>query len=61
MPIYLYECKKCGHKCETLKDRCSSADDTQGCVNCGGTMVRIISGVGATFKGKGFYCNDYKN
>lgn len=60
MPVYIYECKNCGHKCEALKDRCASADDSQACSQCGDSMTRIMSGIGAAYKGKGFYSTDYK-
>lgn len=58
MPVYKYECP-CGHTCETLKNRCSSDDDTQICSACGGQMRRVIKDVSATFKGSGFYSTDY--
>ena len=60
MALYRYRCQTCGHECDTLKDRCSSDNDTQKCVKCLGIMVRVMSGVSAHYRGNGFYSTDYR-
>ncbi len=56
MPIYKYECKKCGKTIEhfqLMKD-----PDIPEC--CGVEMSKIFGRVGVNFKGSGFYETDYK-
>jgi putative FmdB family regulatory protein len=60
MPIYSYECTKCGSKADflvSLNDR----DKVQFyCVYCTARMKEAIpESVGIAFKGPGFHKNDY--
>jgi len=60
MPIYEYECKKCGHRFEKWQNM----DDPliTKCLICKGKVERLISAsVNFIFKGPGFYATDYKN
>lgn len=59
MPTYQYRCPDCAHEFEV---RQSFSDDqltscpTEGCA---GTVRKVFSGVGISFKGDGFYKNDH--
>lgn len=58
MPIYKYECKKCGHIFEDL--RSFSEPDPDECPKCQGEEVRkLISGGNFVLKGSGWYVTDY--
>jgi putative FmdB family regulatory protein len=58
MPIYEYECRKCGHKFERMEHFNSSPKKT--CPECKGKAERVFStGIGFIFKGSGFYATDY--
>ena len=58
MPTYDYICKKCG-KFEVFQKM--SDKPIKKCPKCKGKVKRLISsGSGIIFKGKGFYCTDYK-
>ena len=59
MPIYEYQCEKCGHfeLWQSIKDNALAA-----CPTCGSKVQRLFSAnVGFVLKGSGFYQNDYKN
>lgn len=59
MPIYEYNCQKCGHFeiWQPIKDNALNA-----CLQCGSKAERLISAnVGFVLKGSGFYQNDFKN
>jgi putative FmdB family regulatory protein len=49
MPIYEYECKKCGSKFELLRK--IGEDDNACCPQCGGRGERVYSAVPMIFKG----------
>ncbi|TET82140.1 zinc ribbon domain-containing protein [candidate division TA06 bacterium] len=58
MPIYEYECKKCGHRFEKIERTNSS--ERKVCPVCKGKAKRVLpSGVAFVFKGSGFYATDY--
>lgn len=58
MPIYEYECSKCGHRFEKIEHIDSSPRKV--CPVCKGRAKRVLpSGVGLIFKGSGFYATDY--
>jgi putative FmdB family regulatory protein len=58
MPIYKYECNKCGHIFEDL--RSFSDPDPDECPQCEGEQVRkLISGGNFVLKGSGWYVTDY--
>ncbi|HOK40589.1 MAG TPA: zinc ribbon domain-containing protein [bacterium] len=61
MPIYEYECQKCGHKFELLQK--ISDKPVKKCPECkANKVIRLITGgAGIIFKGTGFYTTDYKN
>src|ERR1700753_321184 len=58
MPLYEYQCKKCGHRFELIQS--FSAEDPKECPVCHGPVERLISTPArAQFKGSGFYTTDY--
>lgn len=59
MPIYEYECKKCGSTFETMQR--ISAKPLQTCEmnGCKGKVQRLISASGFILKGSGWYATDY--
>jgi putative FmdB family regulatory protein len=58
MPIYEYQCKKCGHRFEKLHKSFSDAR-VKKCPQCGGGVEQLLSAPAAHFKGEGFYVTDY--
>jgi putative FmdB family regulatory protein len=56
MPIYEYQCRKCG----AVVDVRHGYDETHTdpCATCGGEMARRYSPAGIVFKGSGFYVTD---
>ncbi len=58
MPIYDYECKKCGRKFELR--RSFGEDDEACCPDCRGEAVRVFTPVPVIFKGSGFYVTDHR-
>ncbi len=59
MPIYEYECKKCGHQTEILQK--FSDPPIADCDACSGKMKKIISQSTFHLKGSGWYVTDYAN
>jgi putative FmdB family regulatory protein len=58
MPLYEYQCKKCGHRFERIQS--FSAPDVKECPVCQGEVERLISTPARPhFKGSGFYSTDY--
>ena len=57
MPTYGYECLSCDNQFETIQSIKDDALTT--CDACGGTLRKRIYPVGISFKGSGFYVNDY--
>lgn len=58
MPMYEYQCRKCGHRFEVIQ-KFSDAPITQ-CAKCQGVVEKLVSIPGGLqFKGSGFYINDY--
>ncbi len=56
MPIYEYECEKCGNKFEILSGY--NGKKAERCPACKGSAHRIFSPVPIIFKGQGFYITD---
>jgi len=56
MPLYEYECKKCGVRFERRQR--FSDEPVCVCPECGGEVYRLIQPVGIVFKGSGFYVTD---
>ncbi len=57
MPTYGYECLSCDNQFEIFQSIKDDALTT--CGECGGTLRKRIYPVGISFKGSGFYVNDY--
>lgn len=59
MPIYEYVCNECREVME-IKQKLDEENPKE-CPTCGQPgLTRIMSkNVGLSFKGSGFYCNDY--
>ena len=57
MPIYEYQCQKCGAHLE--KRQSVSEEPLKICEECGGELVKKISLSGFQFKGAGWYVTDY--
>lgn len=57
MPLYEYECERCGKHFEVIQkfsDQPLTNHD-----ECGGTVHRLLSVSALQFKGSGWYVNDY--
>jgi putative FmdB family regulatory protein len=57
MPLYEYQCKKCGHRFEKILK--FSDKPVKKCPECGGTVEQTISAPAVQFKGSGWYVTDY--
>ena len=57
MPLYEYECKKCGHRFEKIQK--FSDEPIKTCPKCGGDVEKLISSPAVQFKGAGWYVTDY--
>jgi len=58
MPIYEFQCEKCGFKIEEIT---SQPDISKTCLQCGGRANRVFASANFHFKGSGFFDTDYKN
>ena len=57
MPLYEYQCEKCGERVEIIQ-RVSDKPYSH-CPKCGGDMKKLVSAPAIQFKGSGFYKTDY--
>lgn len=57
MPIYEYECEKCGNTTERLQD--FSDRPMTKCPHCSGKVHKLISRSAFHLKGSGWYVTDY--
>jgi putative FmdB family regulatory protein len=57
MPIYEYECAKCGGRLEVIQKMADKPLKKH--AGCGGTLTKLISASGFQFKGTGWYVTDY--
>ncbi|MGA2001838.1 MAG: zinc ribbon domain-containing protein [Terriglobales bacterium] len=57
MPLYEYQCKKCGHRLEKIQQ--FSDKPLTKCPECGGALEKLISQSSVQFKGSGWYVSDY--
>src|ERR1700752_4801289 len=57
MPLYEYQCKKCGHRFERIQK--FSDKMIKKCPDCGGPVEQMISAPAVQFKGSGWYVTDY--
>ena len=59
MPIYEYECEKCGHIHEIMQKM--SDKPLAKCPECSGKLHKLISQSAFHLKGSGWYVTDYAN
>ena len=57
MPIYEYQCAKCGQTIEVIQKM--SDKPLKKHEGCGGALTKLISAAGFQFKGTGWYVTDY--
>jgi len=57
MPLYEYECEKCGKRFEKIEK--VTAPHVQKCPKCGGKAERLLAPPAIQFKGSGWYVTDY--
>jgi putative FmdB family regulatory protein len=57
MPLYEYECTKCGHRFEKIQK--FSDKPVKKCPKCGARVEQVISAPAVQFKGSGWYVTDY--
>lgn len=57
MPLYEYQCEKCGHRFEKIESL--SASTTKKCPKCGAKAERLLAAPAIQFKGSGWYVTDY--
>src|SRR5581483_6779093 len=57
MPLYEYQCKKCGHRFERIQR--FSDPLVKKCPECGGKVEQLLSPPAVQFKGSGWYVTDY--
>ena len=56
MPLYEYQCEKCGRFERIVK---FSDPPLAACPTCGGPVAKLFSSPAIQFKGSGFYITDY--
>ncbi|HOX27783.1 MAG TPA: zinc ribbon domain-containing protein [bacterium] len=56
MPVYVYECNKCGHTFEVMQK--VDEEPRKRCPECKGKVKKVFQPVGIVFKGGGFYKTD---
>ena len=62
MPLYEYECLKCGDRFEVIQkfsDQPVRVHAENGGASCGGTVRKLLSAPAIQFKGSGWYVTDY--
>ncbi len=58
MPLYEYQCPKCGHRFERIQK--FSDPDPKKCPECGASKLeRLLHAPAVQFKGSGWYVTDY--
>ncbi|MGA2850860.1 MAG: FmdB family zinc ribbon protein [Terracidiphilus sp.] len=57
MPLYAYRCTQCGHRFEKIQSFAATPESV--CPKCGGVLERPITAPALSFKGAGWYVNDY--
>ncbi|BDV42241.1 hypothetical protein GURASL_11640 [Geotalea uraniireducens] len=57
MPLYEYQCEKCGNRFE-LRQKFSD-EPAKECPACGGPVTKLISQSGFALKGGGWYAEGY--
>lgn len=59
MPTYQYRCRDCGEDLEVVQSFSDDALTT--CPSCDGSLKKVFSAVGISFKGSGFYKTDSRS
>lgn len=59
MPIYEYECRKCGHRFERIQK--FSDRKVRTCPECKGRVDKLVHAPAIQFKGSGWYVTDYSD
>ena len=57
MPLYEYQCTKCGHRFEKIQK--FSDKPVKKCPECGGRVEQLVHAPAVQFKGSGWYVTDY--
>jgi putative FmdB family regulatory protein len=57
VPLYEYQCAKCGRKTEKIEN--VSGPHLKKCPHCGGKVERLLTAPAIQFKGSGWYVTDY--
>jgi putative FmdB family regulatory protein len=57
MPLYEYQCQKCGHRFEKIQK--FSDKPIKKCPECAGRVEQVINAPAVQFKGSGWYVTDY--
>jgi putative FmdB family regulatory protein len=57
VPIYEYECTKCGHRFERIQKFSDKPLTT--CPECRGKLKQLLHAPAVQFKGSGWYVTDY--
>jgi len=57
LPLYEYECTKCGRRMEKIRKFSDPPLTT--CEACGGELEQLLSSPAIQFKGSGWYVTDY--
>jgi putative FmdB family regulatory protein len=57
MPTYEYACRACQEHLEVVQG--FKDDPLTECPACGGQLRKVFGSIGISFKGSGFYRNDY--
>jgi putative FmdB family regulatory protein len=57
MPLYEYQCTKCGHRFEKIQK--FSDQLLKKCPECRGALEQLVSAPAVRFKGSGWYVTDY--
>jgi putative FmdB family regulatory protein len=59
LPIYEYQCTKCGRRVEMMQK--ITDESLQTCPSCKGQLRRLMSLTSFQLKGNGWYATDYKD
>jgi putative FmdB family regulatory protein len=57
VPLYEYECRKCGARSEVMQKMTDKP--LSKCKECGGRLEKLLSASAIQFKGSGWYVTDY--
>ena len=57
MPLYEYQCTKCGHRFEKIQR--FSDRKIKKCPDCGSPVEQVVTAAAVQFKGSGWYVTDY--